>query len=172
MNIVKTNRILVRHLTDSDYPNVIRIMCDPEMMRYIRAPETSAEAVLERIAFWQTYTAQNPGLGVWAIESVSDQAFMGYCVFRHIDYTPGNDFELGYLVDKIFSGKGIATELTSALINYGFAVHQAPKIVAFTDPENAASIRVLEKNGFLRRGIEKTSYGISMVFEILNPVTN
>jgi RimJ/RimL family protein N-acetyltransferase len=47
----------------------------------------------------------------------------------------------------------MATEAVSACVKYGVEKLNAPKIVAFTHPDNAASYRVLERIGMKYKGI-------------------
>ncbi len=60
---------------------------------------------------------------------------------------------IGYGVHGDLRGRGLAVEAAQTVIDQAFARYaQLQKIRAHTDPENTASIRVLEKLGFLREG--------------------
>ena len=60
--------------------------------------------------------------------------------------------EIGYSVLPTHQGRGLATEMTAALV--GWAAGQGARIVrAHVKPANAASIRVLEKLGFQETGL-------------------
>lgn len=65
-----------------------------------------------------------------------------------MDFDAGRDLEIGYVLLPRFAGQGLATEVASSLTDYLFRELRAEKVVAVTDPENAASQRVLEKCGF------------------------
>lgn len=58
--------------------------------------------------------------------------------------------ELGYVLRKSAWGRGIATEATKIAIARGFDDLNIERIEAFVDPENLASVRVLEKSGMNR----------------------
>src|SRR5271163_3857087 len=60
----------------------------------------------------------------------------------------GQRCELGYKIPKGLRGKGVAAECVSSLCAYTFSRSQAQRIEAYVLPDNAASIRVLEKCGF------------------------
>ena len=49
-------------------------------------------------------------------------------------------------------GRGLATEGGAASIRYGFEVLGFDRIISITDPDNAASRRVMEKLGLTHRG--------------------
>jgi len=60
--------------------------------------------------------------------------------------------ELGYVLAKKYWGKGFATEAVSLALKKGFADLELIRIDAYVDPENLGSIKVLERNKFLREG--------------------
>lgn len=60
--------------------------------------------------------------------------------------------EIGYGVDKAFRGRGLATEAVGALVDWGRDREDVDAILAETLTANLPSRRVLEKNGFRRRG--------------------
>lgn len=61
-------------------------------------------------------------------------------------------FEIGFWVRSDRTRIGIATELTNALIRFGFAALSANKIYICHDKENIASARVIDKLGFKPEG--------------------
>jgi RimJ/RimL family protein N-acetyltransferase len=64
-------------------------------------------------------------------------------------------FEIGYWVSTPHSGKGYATESTTALIRYAFNALSASKVVICHADGNDASARVIEKLGFEKEGVFK-----------------
>ena len=61
--------------------------------------------------------------------------------------------EIGYSVLAARRGRGYAVEMMEILIRWAFKDDRVRRIVAHTDPDNPASMRVLEKNGFQRAGL-------------------
>jgi RimJ/RimL family protein N-acetyltransferase len=55
--------------------------------------------------------------------------------------------ELGWAISDRYRNQGYATEAAHALIAYGFHELRLPRIIAFTDQSNAASMRVMQKLG-------------------------
>jgi [ribosomal protein S5]-alanine N-acetyltransferase len=150
------SRILIRPVHAADFDLLYKWQSDPEMMRYIRKPATEPQEVRDRMALWMAYAEQNPGLGVFMVETSADRRAIGYCVFRHADFIPGNELELGYAVDRDFRGRGYATETTRLLIDYGFSNFADEHLVAFTDPEHVVSQQILRKCGFREDGTRKS----------------
>ncbi len=65
-----------------------------------------------------------------------------------------SEIELGYLLARKSWRKGFATEAASACLQLGFEKLGFREIIALTDLENTASQKVLEKTGFVKRGVE------------------
>lgn len=58
--------------------------------------------------------------------------------------------ELGYVLKREVWGQGIATEAVRLALSVGFQSLGVSRIEALVDPQNLASIRVLEKSGMNR----------------------
>lgn len=65
--------------------------------------------------------------------------------------------ELGYYVAEECWGKGIATQAVKEICEYVFANTDIVRIFAEPFSFNAASQRVLEKNGFVKEGVLKSN---------------
>jgi [ribosomal protein S5]-alanine N-acetyltransferase len=67
---------------------------------------------------------------------------------------PGPDgiVELGYSIVPAFRSRGLATELVNALVTRSFSYPEVARLIAHTREDNAASVRVLERVGFLLLG--------------------
>ena len=72
---------------------------------------------------------------------------------------------IGYSLLDQFHGKGYATEALRGFLDWAKREPSLRKVVADTFPHLTASIRVLEKNGFVRSGVG-TDEG-SIRFELL-----
>jgi len=58
--------------------------------------------------------------------------------------------ELGYVIARAHCGKGVATAAVRLTLARGFGDLGVNRIEAFVDPDNIASVRVLEKAGLVR----------------------
>ena len=63
--------------------------------------------------------------------------------------------ELGYWLAEIHWGKGITSQAIGAMVDYGFNNYKWQRIFAAVFQNNAASMRVLEKNGFTKEAIHR-----------------
>lgn len=76
--------------------------------------------------------------------------------------------ELGYSVLSEYQRKGYATEAVRSMLEWAFPNLQKDRIIAYTYPYLKASIRVLEKNGFLFKG--KAQNEGMLLYELLNKI--
>ena len=63
-----------------------------------------------------------------------------------------DEVEVGWVVAVEARGRGLATEAAAAVIAYAFDTVGVDEVVAYTAPDNAASLRVMDKLGMTRRG--------------------
>lgn len=79
---------------------------------------------------------------------------VGSVVF-HGSPRDGGMVEVGYGVEDASQGLGYATEATAAQVEWALEQPGVRRIEATTPPWHSASIRVLEKAGFSRAGLEE-----------------
>ena len=65
--------------------------------------------------------------------------------------------EIGYWIGEPYWGKGIATAAVKWLVEYGFETLHLIRIQTGVFEHNIASMRVLEKNGFIKEAICRKS---------------
>ncbi|MFC4804815.1 GNAT family N-acetyltransferase [Filifactor villosus] len=65
------------------------------------------------------------------------------------------DGEIGYLLLDEYASKGVMTQAVGLLCDLAFRELDILRITALVYSPNIASIRVLEKNGFIREGIKR-----------------
>ncbi len=63
-----------------------------------------------------------------------------------------DDAEIGYMLLNEYTNKGIATEAVKQVCTIAFKILSLEQITANVFPQNIASIRVLQKNGFKYKG--------------------
>lgn len=145
-------------LRDSDLDDLAALFADPEVMRYVGngLPTDRAEAqkaLTSIIAHWNRH-----GFGRWAIEDKESREFVGYGGLRSLFGTP----EVVYHLATRHWGKGLATEVALASLNFGFNVKSFDRIVAIAKPGNTASIHVMEKIG-MHFEKQTSYYGIEVI---------
>src|SRR5205807_7864742 len=71
----------------------------------------------------------------------------GFCGLVSQSVEGVEEVEVGYMLDKAYWGRGLATEAARASRDYGFERLGLRRLISLINPENAASLRVAEKNG-------------------------
>lgn len=87
----------------------------------------------------------------------NDNTFIGCC-----SLIPQNDVyrinaEIGYWIGEPYWGKGYATEAVKLLLDYAFQKLDVLRVYASVFEYNIASMRVLEKAGFEKEAVIKSS---------------
>jgi ribosomal-protein-alanine N-acetyltransferase len=111
---------------------------------------TEAQAGVERLN--QRYAARDTIR--WAIELLERGEMIGTVGLLRFDFEHRHA-ELGYDIARRWWGRGLAPEAARAVIRYGFSVLGLHRIEAGVLPENAASVRVLQKLGFVEEGTRR-----------------
>ena len=93
---------------------------------------------------------EQPGIGRWAAVHRATGAVIGFAGLKYLPELGVVD--LGYRFLPAFWGRGLATEASRACLAYGFETLGLERVIGLTDPENQASMRVLEKVGMLPEG--------------------
>ncbi len=76
----------------------------------------------------------------------------------HFIGSENRQIELGCTLNKLYHGKGYATEIMYAVISYLFSELNKHRIMASIDPANKASIALVERLGFRKEGRFIKSY--------------
>lgn len=84
----------------------------------------------------------------FAVVLKSENRLIGHMYF-HKWFAP-QTYEIGWVFNKAYQNNGYATEAAKALVDYGFDVLKAHRIIATCQPENPSSWRVAEKIGMTR----------------------
>ena len=146
---LQTERLLLRAFKLEDVDDVFDYASDPEWARYLdRVPQPfTRKAAEERVArgvleSWESHPT-------WAI--VLDRKVIGGVVLM-IDLQ--NEIgELGYELSREHWGKGLMTEASREVIDWGFEERRLAKIFAQADARNKRSLSVMEKLGMTREGV-------------------
>ena len=155
-NILESERMVLRELKESDTQALAEIYADYDVMQYIgKGTVLSYEQTKKSIKSWEKHYELFK-FGIWATIEKSTGKFIGLCGLSWLpDYT---DIEVSYLFEKSSWGKGYATEIAKAILNYGFHDFGLMRIVALVYPQNTPSIHVIDKLGMKYEG-EKIFFG-------------
>lgn len=139
-------RLTLRPLLDADAAALHPVFADPLVMQWwSRGPHQSIEETRDVVAL---NAAQERGYACWAV-TVDGGTAHGWVTLK--DRRPGVS-EIGYLIGRSLWGRGYGREAVACLLDHVFARPEQRRVYADVDPDNAASIRLLERLGFVREG--------------------
>lgn len=157
MNILETERLLLRRFEDDDLNDLFELYRDPEIRRFYPEGTLSLEETREELEWFKHGHPKHPELGLWATILKPEQRFIGRCGLLPWQIEGRNEVEVAYLIDKRYWGQGLGTEAAAAVAAYGFDTLKLQRLVCLIDAENTASQRVAEKIGmrFERKGSDE-----------------
>ena len=86
---------------------------------------------------------------IWMIE-LKNGTHIGELCFKGLN--ENGSAEIGYGISEEYQGNGYATEAVNAVVNWALKQADVTSVTAETEACNFASVRVLEKCGFIRTG--------------------
>lgn len=145
MNIIETERLLIREFTEDDVEEFGKIITDKETMKFFPSPYKKGD-VIKWIRFCiESY--RSLGHSFWAVIRKKDNRFLGDCGIT-IQSIDGEKLpEVGYHFNKEFWGKGYATEAAKACIEYGFKNFNYPSLYSYMTKDNTPSQCVAKRAG-------------------------
>ncbi len=169
MQIISTSeRLLFREFTTEDASLLHSLNSDPRVLKYVHElPLTDEAAAFAKLtnSILPQYT-QN-GFGRWAVHLKENHTFIGWCGLK---FRPErNEIDLGYRFMPTYWGKGYATEAAKVSIEIGFTQYNIPVLTAMAHIENIASLKVIEKCGFVFQQLEEVDNCPVKTYQLDNP---
>ncbi len=154
---ISTERLHLRLAELSDGPEIFYLRSNENLMRYLdRAPLKDlleAEQLISRI---REDAKNNQGLN-WVINLKPETQVIGTIGFWKFDF-PNFRAEIGYMLHPEHQGKGLMSEAMKSVLEYGFHTIGLHSVEANVNPENEASIRLLERHGFRQEAYFRENY--------------
>jgi [ribosomal protein S5]-alanine N-acetyltransferase len=147
MNILETQRLLLREFVPEDVDALAAVLSDPEAMRFYPAPLD-----LAAVAAWIERARRryaDAGHGLWAMILKSSGELIGDCGLTRQIVDGADEIEIGYHVRRDLWGRGYAPEAARACQDYGFTRLGVDHLISLIRPENLPSRRVAEKTGLI-----------------------
>lgn len=142
---LKTARLQLRSMCESDLLTFTSLHANPTVMRYLGGVQAAEKAQIEFENILRT--EQQSGLIRFAVVLASEQKMIGYCGLK-----PAGDFvDLSYLVAEEYRGKGIAHEAAVCVRQWGVCDQKITNMEAGGAVENRASIKILSTLEFAHR---------------------
>lgn len=159
---LRSTRLQLRPLAASDAPTLLSIVQDEHVLRYLLDGEvmTLPWCVAQVETSEALFEAR--GVGLWLVCELEATEAIGFAGFLRFEET-ADEPQLVYALLPGATGRGFATELSTTLVEHARAVGFS-RVIAAVDEPNVASIRVLEKTGFVRTGSMPGAFGAMITF--------
>lgn len=146
---LETDRLILRRLSAEDVLEIFALRSNKEVMKYIPRPLVKTmDDAMAHIAMIDEKIENNEGIN-WVITLKDNPKLIG--IIGHYRMKPEHfRAEIGYMLLPEYHGQGIISEAIKEVVNYGFEVMKLHSIEAIIHPENHASEKVLQKNGFVK----------------------
>ena len=147
---ITTPRLKLRHARPDDLAAMHAVLSDPRAMTWWSTPP---HQTLDQTRTWlDSMIAGNAeGSDDFVIER--EGQVIGKAGFFMAP-------ELGYILHPNHWGQGLASEAVGAAVDHVFATRDHDALEADVDPANQASIRLLERLGFVRTGSAERTLNI------------
>lgn len=153
MQPIESERLRLRAIEpDRDAAPMLALLNDPGFVRFIGDRNVrDEEQAREYIALRVLHSYALNGFGMYAIERLSDGAWMGNAGLVRRDGLPGPD--IGYAVLSQFAGQGYAGEAARAVFAHARGALGLHDLYGITDLDNVVSGKILLGLGMQERGV-------------------
>lgn len=154
MKTVETDRLILRDFEARDAEPFFEFLSDRDCC-YLDdgyEPETSIKSKFYKKCM-KLFELQKEER--FMIELKSEKRCIGTIHIMEVENRQVDALELGYGICPAYQNQGYATEALQAAISYCFEEMEAQLLTAKAMEPNRASIRVLEKLGFVKEGIRR-----------------
>lgn len=142
-------RIELGKISAADADAIREMTANPSVYRYLPTflfEKQCADAdEMIRLVYEEPFTAKQSL--ILAIRTKADGALCGFAEFYGLR-DDAHKVSIGYRLLERYWGRGIASETVALMVDYLFTQTDIELVTASVMIENAASSRVLEKNGF------------------------
>jgi len=159
-----TERLKLRRIVKEDVHRLYHIRSNEELMRYLARPVATklddARTLIDKI---DNGLETNSGI-TWAISYRTDEqkllGTIGYWRLEKENFRA----EIGYILDKQEHGKSVMREAIQKVLEFGFSDLRLHSVEARVSPANEASVRLLEKVGFVKEGLFRENFFFNGAF--------
>ena len=143
MTKYEPNTVILRDVTEADLPIFFEQQLDPEATQMAAFPSRDRDAFM---AHWAKIMNNKTNI-------IKTVLFEGQVAGNIVSWEQSGEREVGYWIGKEYWGKGIGTKTLAEFLGY---VKTRP-LYGHVAKHNVASLRVLQKGGFMISGEDKFS---------------
>lgn len=146
---LRTTRLILRSIRESDEELYCALFCDAETMRFIGPSWTRAEAARAFVGVLDATRAAPPRAVFLAMVPKPAQEPIGLCSLQNLD-PAGRRIEMGVMVASQVRARGLASEALIAVIAHAFATMPVDEVWVRIALDHAACERTAVLIGLVR----------------------
>lgn len=173
---INTPRLVLREISNADVNEIFFLRSDATVLTYLdKDPEKSVEETAAWIRRIKNDQENNEGI-LWGISTISDITVIGTICYWRLDKR-NYRAEIGYALHPAAQGKGIMDEAMKAVLEYGFTQMKLHSVEANVNPLNQGSIKLLERNGFVKEAHFRENFYYngkfldSFIYSLITPLS-
>lgn len=146
---IVSQAVTLRLFVPGDAPKALVMSQEPGSRMWLPDQVYENEAAALEAMLYLIENCRDPGM-----PSVAPYV-LGVCLndtgelIGHVGLSPfKGEVEIGYAIEDIHQGKGLASQAVRAMSDWGLARFALPRIVGIVSTDNVASCRVLQRAGF------------------------
>ena len=143
MTKYEPNTVILRDVTEADLPIFFEQQLDPEATQMAAFPSRDRDAFM---AHWAKIMNNKTNI-------IKTVLFEGQVAGNIVSWEQSGEREVGYWIGKEYWGKGIGTKALAKFLGYA----KTRPLYAHVAKHNVASLRVLQKCGFVISGKDRFS---------------
>lgn len=146
MKILETKRLILRTTILEDASDLYtQVFSNDEVVKYTFGSdgldiEKTKEFIKQNCNF-------DSNFGLSTLVEKESGKIIGLAGNLECNYLDTKDYEFGFILGRDFWGKGYATEIGQAQIDYVKDIIKAPRVLALVHKENLGSVKTIEKLG-------------------------
>ena len=154
---IKTERLMVRPVTEADLEGLMAINGDPEVTKFL--PYAAWKGPEDASAWYRRMDklCRDSGARQLVLVHAKQQLVIGTLLAFKFDEA-SRRAELGYVIGRSHWRQGFASEAVRAVVAHLFSTQGLRRVEAEVNPENAASCALLEALGFTLEGHLRDRY--------------
>lgn len=146
---LKTDRLIIRRFSCDDWEDLYEYLSLESVVKYEPYDACSREECKEAAI------RRSKNDAFWAVCLKENNKLVGNVYFEQQEPKDFLTWEIGYVFNPKYYGKGYATEACRRILKYGFEQLGAHRIIGMCNPENTPSWKLMERLSMRREGYFK-----------------
>lgn len=139
----ETQRLLIRRYTELDWKDLYEYLSDEEVVKFEPYEIVTLEQAKEEVLYRSNDDCY------YAVCLKESNKLIGNVYIAKQDF---DTWEVGYVFNTSYQGKGYATEAVRTLVDIAFEDWGARRVIAMCNPINTHSWKLMERLGMRREG--------------------